>query len=131
MNFDILHCMCGLVCHNQSTRKLHCFPFQFHCWYFYSHSNRFEVLSHHGLHFHFTNHLRYWISFHVLICHLQRLFWVSVNHYFYKYISSTTFIPLSFFGLQWVKVKPFVNIPQVPKAKSFFLSILFPVIQSG
>lgn len=53
MNFDILHCMCGLVCHNQSTRKLHCSPFQFHSWYFYSHSNRFEVLSHHGFHFSF------------------------------------------------------------------------------
>ena len=26
MNFDILHCMYGLVCHNQSTRKFHCPP---------------------------------------------------------------------------------------------------------
>lgn len=56
MNFDILHFMYGLVCQNQSTRKFHCPPFQLNCWYFYSHSNRLEVLSHHGFHFHFTNH---------------------------------------------------------------------------
>ena len=130
MNFDILHCMCGLVCHNQSTRKLHCSPFQFHSWYFYSHSNRFEVLSHHGVHFHFTNHLRYWISFHVLICHLQRLFWLSVNHYFFKYISSTTFIPLSFLDSSESKLNLLLIFHRFPRLSPFFsqfFSLLFKV----
>lgn len=122
MNFDILHCIV-LITIPQSVLPENCIA---------PHSNSIV-----GIFKAILIDLRYYpIMVLILIslihrkilnifscahCHLQKLFWLSVSHHFFKYIFSTIPHALFLLGLQWVKVKPSLIFHVFPRP------VLFPL----